>query len=175
MTTATAACTLAFGTAVLLVAAASAAVPHTIPLGRRTHTAEEMVLMRPLRERRWNQAAFKLKSGSPTPLIPISNFEDAEYYGEISLGTPLQNFSVIFDTGSSNLWVPGAKCNPQRWKACANHSKYDAAKSSTAQPCHNQGGCELFLPYGSGIVFGDIVEDTVTWGGLAIKSALFGE
>ena len=85
MATATAACTLALGTAVLLVAAASAAVPHTIPLGRRTHTAEEMVLMRPLRERRWNQAAFKLKSGSPTPLIPISNFEDAEYYGEISV------------------------------------------------------------------------------------------
>jgi cathepsin D len=159
---------------------------HTIPLGRRTHTAEEMVALRQLRAKRWDAAALQAaskhklarKSGdftSPTPLIPISNFEDAEYYGQISLGTPVQNFSVIFDTGSSNLWVPGSKCNEKRWLACANHSKYDASKSSTTKKCTNSGGCELVLPYGSGIVFGNIVEDTVTWGGLAIKNALFGE
>ena len=34
---------------------------------------------------------------------------------------------------------------------------------------------KLVLPYGSGIVFGDITEDTVTMAGLPIQHALFGE
>lgn len=60
--------------------------------------------------------------------VTIKNFENAQYFGPISLGNPAQDFEVIFDTGSSNVWVPASNCSKA---SCLLKHKYDSSKSST--------------------------------------------
>ncbi|NXY78796.1 PEPC protein, partial [Glareola pratincola] len=67
----------------------------------------------------------------------------SSYFGEISIGSPPQNFLVLFDTGSSNLWVPSIYCQTP---ACYNHAKFKPSKSSTFV----SNGRSYTISYGSG-------------------------
>uniref|UniRef100_A0A8D0B3S7 Gastricsin n=1 Tax=Salvator merianae TaxID=96440 RepID=A0A8D0B3S7_SALMN len=94
-------------------------------------------------------------------------YMDASYYGQISIGTPPQNFLVLFDTGSSNLWVPSVYCKST---ACTGHARFNPSQSST----YSTNGQTFFLQYGSGNLAGFFGYDTLTVSNIVVKNQEFG-
>jgi len=106
------------------------------------------------------------------PIIPQRSYQDSEYIGNITIGTPAVTFSVLFDTGSSDLWVPSIQCNNNASSpGCLVHKRYDHSHSST----YKASGQSIVLPYGSGTCSGFTSFDNVNIGGLEIQAQEFGE
>ncbi|CCD64748.1 Peptidase A1 domain-containing protein [Caenorhabditis elegans] len=101
----------------------------------------------------------------------VNDFGDVEYLGNITIGTPPQQFIVVLDTGSANLWVPGSNCDG----TCKGKSEFDSSKSTTFK----KNGQSWQIQYESGSAKGIMGVDTVAFGGaseqqLLVPSTTFG-
>eukprot|EP00742_Colponemidia_sp_Colp-10_P000226 GILJ01000254.1.p1 GENE.GILJ01000254.1~~GILJ01000254.1.p1 ORF type:complete len:416 (+),score=67.44 GILJ01000254.1:30-1250(+) len=100
--------------------------------------------------------------------VGLSNIKNTQYVGRVGIGTPPQYLDVIFDTGSSNLWVASSLCQSD---PCKLHARYDHTKSSS----YVEVGYEVQVKFGTGNVGGFISQDDFTLGPLRIRSQSFGE
>jgi len=104
-------------------------------------------------------------NGGPVSVV-INDFQDAQYYGTIQVGTPAQDMRVIYDSGSSNLWVSNIKPG-----LFSKHQYYDHSKSST----YAANDTVFNIQYGSGPVSGFYSADTISVGGIQIPDYTFAE
>ncbi|XP_067863957.1 gastricsin-like [Heptranchias perlo] len=98
---------------------------------------------------------------------PLLNSFDMSYYGSITIGTPPQNFGVLFDTGSSNLWIASIYCDSP---TCRNHKRFNPTQSSTYSTRRQT----FSIAYGSGSLSGFFGYDTVDVAGISIPKQEFG-
>ncbi|ORX34433.1 aspartic protease [Kockovaella imperatae] len=90
---------------------------------------------------------------------------DELYYGTLQIGTPSQDITFDFDTGSSDLWVPTQNSNGYN-----DGTHFNTAASSTFQST----GQSFADQYGSGTCSGTLATDTVSFGSLTANPQYFG-
>ncbi|KAG1704859.1 hypothetical protein DVH05_004888 [Phytophthora capsici] len=97
--------------------------------------------------------------------VTLQNFGNVQYIGSVGFGNPPQYFDVVFDTGSSDTWIPGTSCDN-----CGSHHQFNSQRSTTFLDTEEK----FYDAYGSGSVSGTVVVDTVTISGYTVDSVRFG-
>jgi hypothetical protein len=94
------------------------------------------------------------------------------YFGTISIGTPPQSFQVLFDTGSSDLWVPKIGCLCAGTTHGTKHT-YNHDLSTT----YSANGKRFKIQYADNTtVTGYLSRDTVRLaGGVVVENQIFAE
>jgi hypothetical protein len=106
-------------------------------------------------------SGLRRRASTPRGSVPLTDDNSGELWqGNLTIGTPPRPFSVQFDTGSSDLFVPGPSCS-----GCQGHSRFGPANSSTAVNVNKT----FTLTYGSGQVQGAQYNDTVAIAGLTVR------
>lgn len=135
-----------------ILAAAVIAAPISIEMHKLSEHDLGEILYEPGKE-----GAYKGFFGGSEP-IALQDFQNAQYWGQVDIGTPAKTFQVLFDTGSSNLWVPASNCTNCKSSA----QKYDPSASSTYQP----NGTAFEIRYGTGSMKGFVAHDVLTIGSM---------
>jgi Tfp pilus assembly protein PilV len=130
-----------------------------------------------IREGKWKQVWAEhrqrpqhLKSGSE----PFIDYFDDFYLGNVTIGSPGQNFNLVLDTGSSNLWVIDVACTDP---ACSGYPQSGYTKhqyNSSASSTYVDQGTFFEIEYGSGSCYGNLATDVVSVAGLSVKQQTFG-
>lgn len=100
----------------------------------------------------------------------IASFKTS-YSGVLAVGSPAQEFRVVFDTGSGNIVLPAAECKTE---ACLvpDRRRFNMSASSTAVAINSDGTVvpegemcdQVTIGFGTGEITGEFTRDRVCFG-----------
>lgn len=105
-------------------------------------------------------------------VIPLTNLRDSQYVGPIGVGTKHDRaaesaINVVFDTGSTNLWIASSLCTSED---CKSRAQYNPAKSTTTQTAYP---VHLDITFGTGELRGPQAVDDFHVGPYTVKAQTF--
>ena len=114
-----------------------------------------------------NALCWARGTGASNEPVVFHDFQDVLYYGSLVVDTPSDEMNVLYDTGSSNLWVPNSDC--------CDGTQVTVSTTITNQNTYVANDSTLRIEYGSGPVSGFSSEDTVNSDGVSIAKYTFAE
>jgi cathepsin D len=96
-----------------------------------------------------------------TETLVLHDLSNAQYYGVIKVGTPSQEFEVVYDTGSADMWIPGKSCKTTS-QNCKGKHRFDKETSDSFLEVDPGAKSVFKIDYGSGTVAGAYGVDKVT-------------
>lgn len=125
---------------------------HHLDLRHKTHKSR-------LTHHTQHQSIYKIK---------LTDINNSQFVGDITVGEPGQPFRVIFDTGSSNLWINGDGCTDE---ACMMHRRFHPDDSGTFTLLDT----DMDVTFGTGQITGSLATDTFGLGpNLSVHGQTFG-
>jgi hypothetical protein len=91
--------------------------------------------------------------------IAIQNYLDMNYIGAIQVGSSKQQFNLVLDTGSANLWIPDSSL-------ATVYNSFDCSRSQTCKPAVHEG---YSIKYGLGQILGYKITDEINLGDLPVS------
>ena len=151
----------------MIAAACTAELGVTVPLTKVSRSPEETFNLINLLKSHQSQLKFPefIQSSSK---IALKNYANTQFVGEVSIGTPVQKFDVIFDTGSANFVINSKKCTNL---SCTNRKSYNSNRSVTYKSI----GTTIDIQFGTGEIIGEVSEDSVSIGPVHLRHQKFVE
>ncbi|KAL0083916.1 proteinase precursor [Phycomyces blakesleeanus] len=96
----------------------------------------------------------------------LNDLDICELGIDIEVGSPPKKYLLLFDTGSSDTWIPSHNCTATQ--GCQTSNGYNPAESSTYNPT----SFPLNITYGRGSALGQYFVDQVSVGDLTVSKQL---
>lgn len=114
------------------------------------------------------EAHIRSKVGvSAGPYVEDVGVMNSDFYANVTVGKPPQDFSVLLNSGMTGLWIPSALCPTDKYDMCKDHRLYYQNRSSS----HVSEGEQM----GYGGMLAELSSDTVHIAGLSVKKQSFAE